>query len=186
MIVLGGEKFIVDILEEHFEILQVLWNQRLASIRSASMSPAKLRDLDERIAAHTDGLVLAGEFAFPILIEGLQAGDACAAVAAAVPLLLIETEPALQLVWQHFADAKGGVLDGIGLALCYTDILPVRKQLEEILESGSSLQASVAAEVLAYHRLLPRDESRWTEWLQSEDSEIRRRALRIAAILGSA
>ena len=72
-----------DILEEHAEELDVLWNRRLRAERSAMVDAVGLRRLDRRIEAHTDALVLADGHALRFVERLLASGDAAGAAAGA-------------------------------------------------------------------------------------------------------
>src|SRR5881394_1521409 len=48
-----------DILEEHVEELEALYNRRLRSERSPALDTVALRRINRRIEAHADALVLA-------------------------------------------------------------------------------------------------------------------------------
>jgi len=47
-----------DILDEHLEELESLWNRRLAMPRAATLDAVGLQRCDARIEAHGDALVL--------------------------------------------------------------------------------------------------------------------------------
>src|SRR5690606_28957351 len=95
--------WLVDILEEHQEELLWLWPQWQAALRSDDYVPAELADLEERIEAHTDALVLADEAAVPLL-EPALAGEPAEALAAAYALLrMADPERAAPVL-----DALGG------------------------------------------------------------------------------
>jgi hypothetical protein len=77
-----------DILEEHVETLESLWNRRLQAPRSSISDRVALRRLDRRIEAHADALVLAGAHAAKFL-EPLFAGAEPPALAAAASVVAL-------------------------------------------------------------------------------------------------
>jgi hypothetical protein len=62
-----------DILEEHYEELESLWNRRFRATRSAEWDARALQRIDARTDAHVDALALAGVQALPVLDPGLRA-----------------------------------------------------------------------------------------------------------------
>jgi uncharacterized protein (TIGR02270 family) len=72
-----------DILEEHTETLEALWNRRLRAERSALADRVALRRLDTRIEAHADALVLAGAHALRVLEPFFAPAEPPAAAAVA-------------------------------------------------------------------------------------------------------
>ncbi|HTV19231.1 MAG TPA: hypothetical protein VMG12_11185 [Polyangiaceae bacterium] len=72
-----------DVLEEHAEELESLWNRRLRAERSALVDAVGLRRVHRRIEAHADALVLAGHHAVPFVERLLASGSAASAAAAA-------------------------------------------------------------------------------------------------------
>ena len=49
-----------DILQEHLEELEALWNRRTRALRSPEADALALRRIDARMDAHADALALAG------------------------------------------------------------------------------------------------------------------------------
>src|SRR5262245_34132713 len=98
---LGTERFLPDILEQHLETLAFLWQLRQSSLRDPNANPKRLADLDERIAAHTDGLALAGADALPILEPALAADEWPVVLAAGFALLKMGQEDPSRFVLAH-------------------------------------------------------------------------------------
>jgi len=102
-----------DILEEHAEELESLWNRRLRAKRSPLVDSVGLRRLDRRIEAHTDALVLADEHGLGFVERLLTGGDA-ASVAAGAFVVGCSDAPALVerllgLLPGASAEVRGGV-----------------------------------------------------------------------------
>lgn len=174
---------IPDILEQHFEELEFLWQQRNEALRAPDYTLDELAELEERIAAHTDGLVLGGEEAVPVVREGLTSDESSTALAAAYTLLEMENEDAARLVLEAFQEAKdGGTLEGIRAGLCYGPIDSILSHLREISDSKPPTMASAAAEALAFHSLLNPNAARLGEFCRDEDAQVRRAAWRLVML----
>lgn len=177
--------YLRSILEEHFEELQTLWELRQAVWRHPDFHLRELAELDDRIEAHVDGLVLGGEYALSLLHEALG-GDEPGLVFVAAFVLLRRREPAsAEQVLAAFLVAKQGRLDGIRQALCYGPIEQVRERLKAAYETGPAAVAAAAAEVFAFHGLVRHEFSRWTEFVTHEDPDVRRAAWRMRAMVGN-
>src|SRR5688572_3059894 len=94
-----------SILEEHFEEVQMLWEMRTAALRDPDYVARDVAELDDRLEAHVDGLVLAGGDALPIL-EAWLGGDTRSVVfAAAYVLLRMKEQAAADRVVAALAEA---------------------------------------------------------------------------------
>lgn len=184
-IVDSNVKVMPDILEEHFEELEFLWPQRNEALRSSDYTLEELAELEERVAAHTDGLVLAGREAIPFVEEGLTSDDPSTTLAAAYSLLMMGREDAADLVWQAFQKAENGFLEGLRMGMSYGPIDAILSQLQKALDSAPAPVAVSAAEALAFHKKLNPKTPRLSKFLQDEDAQVRRAAWRLI-MLGDA
>jgi hypothetical protein len=172
---------IVEILKQHFEELAALCELRQAAVGDPDYLPADVAELDERIEAHLDGLVLGGEHSPPLLAEGLGADERPVACAAAYALLHLPVEGAGQQVLDAFAEAKEDRLAGIRDALCRGPLGAVRDGLVRLADAGEDPVALAAAEVLAFRGALAGRPGRLDDWLAHADPLIREAAWRLAA-----
>jgi len=163
----------VDILEEHFEELGFLWSQRLNALRSPEYTVESLARLDGRIAAHADGLALAGEAALPVIEEGLLEEEAPVAFAAAFSLLLMGTEEASRRVHDRFLEAGAEGSLGIGQAMSFAPIGGIEQQLQQIVTSGENPRAVLAADALACHGMLDAGHPRVRAFLADPEPHVR-------------
>ena len=108
-----------SILEEHYEEFQMLWELRQQAILDPEYNRADLAELEERIAAHIDGLVLARASSIPMLIVGLAADEAPTVFAAAYVLLELGDVELAQQVLRALEDATAEQREGISQALCH-------------------------------------------------------------------
>jgi uncharacterized protein (TIGR02270 family) len=175
-----------SVLNEHLEQLTMLWQQR----QDAQRSPEYLREdvarLDERLEAHVDGLLLAGEQAIPLLEESLASEEPAAAFAAAFVLLRQEQPAAAARVVDSLLLAEQGQLTGIRQALCYGPIALIEPRLREICDSEPSAAAVAALEVLAYHQRAAGLLHRLPGFYADENPAVRQAAWRITAMLPGA
>jgi hypothetical protein len=82
-----------DLLEEHLEELAFLWALRQNILRSRQDQVRHLRQFEDRIEAHTQGLLLAGA-GLPAAVEpALSSADSSEAFAAAYSLLSPRPSP---------------------------------------------------------------------------------------------
>jgi uncharacterized protein (TIGR02270 family) len=178
-------KFILDILEEHYEELEFLWGQRQSALRSQTYTSRTLFDLEERIKAHVQGLLVGGEQVISLIQDGLRADDPLLGFVASYTLLHLNSESAAQQVMDAFLGAKGGQLDGILQALYHGPIDMIVGRLWESFDTSPALTAVATAEALAFHRQFDPKAPRLVKLLRDEDQNVRQAAWRVVAILGS-
>lgn len=142
--------FIADLLKQHFEELSFLWGQRLAALNSPVLTHRSLRELEERIEAHVEGLLVGGENILPLLEPGLMDASSNVAFAAAYPLLRLGQTAATEQVWKAFTQAEGAGLNGLCQALCACCPLGLKPRLIDQAASAPSLRAAAALEVLVF------------------------------------
>src|SRR5688572_27578789 len=150
--------WLVSLVEEHFDELQMLWELRESALTDADYRKEDIVGLDEWIECHVDALVLADRAAWPILEAGLG-GDRLAALAASLALLR-QGPPGAELVMATLATAEGPAVDGIREGICNSNLENVAGQLKEWYETGAALLSVTAAEIFAYHRRLNESSSR--------------------------
>jgi uncharacterized protein (TIGR02270 family) len=175
---------IPDLLVEHFEELEFLWGQRLNALQSPVLTRRELLDLEERIEAHLEGLLLGGEESIAVVKEGLAADDSFVSFAAAYSLLRLQTAMATRIVMEAFRQAQEGQLDGIRQALCHGPVELVLDDLKQASVTGSTPIAEAAIEVIAFHTRLGSEAKRLEQLLSDENSEVRRAAWRINGQVG--
>jgi uncharacterized protein (TIGR02270 family) len=177
---LGTERFLPDILEEHLETLAALWRLRQSSLRDPNANPKRLADLDERIAAHTDGLALAGADALPILEPALASDEWPEALAAGFALLKMGQEDPSRLVLARLLKAEGEGLQGLGLALAYGATGPVLTDLRKLVGSAPDDKAAAISEILAFRGHLDLSTQQMNRFLRHGEPAVRRAGWRAA------
>ncbi len=166
--------FIPDVLEEHFEELAFLWGQRRAALRSPAYTLKKVRELEERIEAHVQGLLVPPpEHVRALLEPALSGDDRLAAFAAGYALLRMGHADRVAEAWLA---AKGDCLAGLTEALAHG--LPPSRI------AGLQCTRPAAAEVLAFHGVQRLELRQLEAWLADEEPGTRRAAWRSAALAG--
>ncbi|MFN2563840.1 MAG: hypothetical protein ABR499_02355 [Gemmatimonadaceae bacterium] len=176
--------FIPKIFEEHLETAGLLWERRRAALRSPEYTASDIRELDDVIDAHVEGLGAAGEDAVPVLKGELLGDDPARAFAAAFALLHVGLPDALASVCDAFATAKDGKLDALRDALAHGPATPLSPQLMSLFLSSPPPVAAAAAEVLTFHGAIQPGPEHLERLIRADDSGARAGAWRIAAYCG--
>ena len=178
-------QFLIELYQEHLEEASSLFEQRQDAIKDPDYTLPELIELEERIAAHIDGLVLGREKAMAVCQEGLSSGETSTTLAAAYALLNMDHRDAADLVWQAFQEAENGPLQGLCMAMSYGRIDMILAQLQEALASAAAPVAVAAAEALACHEKPGPTVPRLGEFLQNEDALVRGAAWRLIMLNAS-
>lgn len=176
--------YIPDILEEHLEELAFLWGQRRNALRSPLYTVRAFAHLEERIAAHLQGVLAVGGEALPLLEATLRDGDSQTAFAAGCALLHHGDATAIDRVLEAFRHAVGPPLSGLRDALCHGPAGPLLPQVQALTHTPGTARAVAAAEVFAFHADFPVDEQRVRRFLLDEDAAVRAGGWRLVAYLG--
>ncbi len=172
--------FIPDILEEHIEGLAFLWGRRQAALRDDTITFPWFRDMEDRIAAHRDGIRVVGADARAMLEEKLAADDAGETCAGALALLDPAAGVEARVITDAFAKAEGPRLDGLKQALAHAG-KAVLREVAALRQPDSTPIAAAAAEVLAFHRVLERMDGKLEPLLAAEDPSVRASGWRTVA-----
>ncbi len=137
-----------DVLEEHLDELQFLWQLRRDAVRSPERTRSDVDRLDERVRAHADGLLVArgelGEVVGPLL----SSDDPPAAFAAGFVLLRTGEEGARAVLDALRAAGPGG-REGLAEALAFGEARGAREELASLAGSDDAPLAVAAARALA-------------------------------------
>jgi uncharacterized protein (TIGR02270 family) len=164
----------VDVIQEHFEELDFLWEQRERVIFARDWNLRELAALEERADAHLDGLRIGDEHAVNIARPGLVSDESGAATAAAFTLLRMDNAALAGEVARAFEESGRDAQAGIRIALRHSDVGRVTHAVERLAASGDALTRAAATDVLAFHRL-PRPRG-LEDLLRHSDRAIRRLA----------
>jgi len=150
--ILGRPPVLRDIVEEHFEELDFLWEVRESVIFAPDWNLEELAELEERAEAHLDGLRLAELHAVDVARPHL-AGEHRSGATAATFVFMESGDPELAGgVLAALANADAPARDGIRIGLRHSRIDAIETQLFELAASGPSCVRAEAADVLAFHR----------------------------------
>lgn len=166
-------RWMQSLLEEHFEELQMLWELRSSVLRDPDYRRSDLAELDERIEAHVDGLVLAETNAHPLLLEGLQSPDPLAIFAAAYVLLCGTSPDGITSVFESFDASVPEGLDGFRDAFCHGPWQRIATRLRPYLSSDRADLAAIATEVFSFRGELKVDGSTLRPFLNHELPQVR-------------
>ncbi len=144
--------YLLDVLEEHAEEAAFLWMQRQIAVRSWNYTLNDLRDLEERLLAHVDGLVIGKEAAAEILEPYLTGGEEGEAFAAAFVALQSANSDRMQHVFEVFAKVEGETFDGIRHALRHTESSEAVSRAATYLDADEPQLVAAAIDVLSFRR----------------------------------
>jgi len=171
-----------SLIEEHIEEFQMLWEIRLQVVRDSDYTAEDLRELDERIAAHLDGIVLSHEHALPLLLEGLASGERGQIFVAATAMLTLQSNEGLAAMWRALDEAEGEALDGFMDAFCCTMPDLWEQKLQSRLTHSSKAVAMVAAYCLAHAGRLSSTHPIIVQLLFDENPTVRRRGWEVVGL----
>lgn len=172
---------ILDIVEEHFDELDFLWELREGNLFAPDWTLDDLKAHEERAEAHLDGLRGAELHSVDLAAERIKGTETFMATAAALVLFETGESEYHHLILEALRSADRPTVEGIRFALRHVDSRPFSDGLGRLLEEGEQYRAAVAADVLAFHQS-PADGLEIL--LGSDDSEVRILALGAAARLG--
>ncbi len=172
----------VDLLEEHFEELDFLWEQRERVIFAWDWMPRDLAELEDRAEAHRDGLRIGAGAAVEIARPFLAGQERSAATAAAFTLLDAGGSASLEVL-EASATAPAMARDGIRIALRHSDIRSVEDGLYDLGLGREPRSRALAADVLTFHRRPPPPEIE--RLLAEEDPMVRALAFGAAGRAGN-
>lgn len=173
---------IAEILEDHAAEASFLWLQRASAVHAPNYDPRQFDELDDNLAAHIDGLRVAGE-------EGWK--HALALTDNEGPEdFFVAAVPAIEAVDGRFDDlverakALPEVVPGLISALGWIEPQYLGGRVKALLEDGSSLKQKLGVAACALHRRDPGP--LLAQLIENAPDSVRIRALRAAGELGRA
>jgi uncharacterized protein (TIGR02270 family) len=150
----GHPGVLLDIVEEHFEELDFLWEQRERVIFAEDWTRSELVVLEARAEAHLDALRLAEGHALDLARPAL-AGDATFAATAATLVMLDWGVPELSAeVLEGLSKAEAPeTREGIRIGLRHAPLSDLREGLLGLAAGSDLALAAIAADVLAFQRV---------------------------------
>jgi uncharacterized protein (TIGR02270 family) len=145
----------MDVLIEHFEELDFLWEQRERMVFAWDWSVDDLAELEERAEAHLDALRIGGDAALEIARPSLIGEEVGAATAAAFAFLASPEPPRAREVVRALQSAQRAAIDGIRIALRHSDVRGVEEGLYDLAVGPDPMQRAAATDVLTFRRMRP-------------------------------
>ena len=206
---------LIDIIEEHLEEADFLCQQRGNALGERVYNLDGLAELEERLLAHLDGLILAEADAWILLKPKLTEGERGEAFAAAYVALASGEAVFHDELTKALDQAEGPVLEGIREALRHSSSVEVEQILRSRLGAAHGRIRTLALDVLSVRRsaidakqleslLLDKDPAviaaaakavgrlrirplmtRLEGLLASDDLGVRREAMRASLLVGS-
>ena len=173
MISLGQPPVLPEIIEQHFDELDFLWEHREANLFSRDWALDDLAAHEECAEAHLDGLRIAGRSGLELASERLTTSGTFGATAATLLLWESGVERARKACLSAFRTGEAAVRNGIRIAFRHLAVDDLRAPLLEAA-TGEAAVAAAAIDVLSFHRVVaPPFES----LLRDADVVVRKQAL---------
>jgi len=180
-IIVTDRAVIPTVVAQHFEDLAILWSARRTLASAGHVALRHLRRFDERIAAHQDGCVVAGEYGIQKLKEELVEPGPAQLFAAAVVALDARDRPA----FEHcliVADAVSDSSSGLASALGWVASSRLTGIAKDLLNAGSTVRRRLGLAACRLHGADPT--GALLVGLTDADVRLRVEALRTAGVVG--
>lgn len=169
------------IVAQHAEESTHLRHVRSVLLRSPHVQLHRLQRLDDRIAAHLDGIAVAGDFGLKLCREALENPGAGAVFTLAVRALELKDAALLQRLFAIVAAepaAERGLLSAFGWVPA--QVLP--GVIRDLLRSNDAAQRAAGLAACVMHRVDPG--AALVAALADSDARLRARALRVVGEAG--
>ncbi|MBI4241713.1 MAG: hypothetical protein HY613_08345 [Candidatus Rokubacteria bacterium] len=153
MVELVRPPVILDILHEHLNELDFLWEQRERFVFSPEWTLKELAAIEDRSEAHLDGLRIGAGHSVDIARPFLTADEAGAATAATFVLMAFELPELEREVLQALKTAPPKSRDGIRIGLRHSPVDSLVPCLSDFVRSYEPQVSATAVDILAFHRL---------------------------------
>jgi len=172
---------VADVVAQHVEEAAHLRHVRSVQVRAAHVRLRHLGRLDERIAAHLEGVAVAGDYGSAQALRHLERPGVGEMFVAAVRA--IEDRDARRLdrliaLAEALPDRRAGLLSAFG----WVSAGRLSGITKRLLESASSWWREVGIATCAMHGVDP--ERKLTEFINAAEASLRARSLRTAGCLG--
>ena len=169
------------VLQQHAEDAAAFYTTRALLVGAPHVKLHHLRRLDDRLAAHLDGLAVAGEDAWPFCEAALESPSNGAVFTATVHAISDKRNDRLDRLFALVA-AQPEIRNGLVSAFGWTERQELRGLVAELLGSKDPLRRYVGVAACALHRvdpgLIP------ARRCEDPDPTVRARAWRTAGELG--
>jgi len=172
---------IPDVLSRHIDESTHIFHVRTYLINCPHIQLHRLLRLDDRIAAHLDGIAVAGDFGLKLCTEALESPSAGAVFTLAVRALELKDTTLLQRLFAIVAAepaAERGLLSAFG----WVPAQALQGTIRTLLTSADAAQRAAGLAACVMHRVDPREAL--VIALAATDERLRTRALRVAGEAG--
>ncbi|HEX8702175.1 MAG TPA: TIGR02270 family protein, partial [Myxococcaceae bacterium] len=167
----------MDVLEEHLDEASFLWSQWERALVASRFDLSDTAELEERLLAHVDGLVIGGEpAAAELLLPGLETDEPERISASALALLAGSGKQELEETLGVLDSGDEVQRAGIARALELSEREGLEALLLKRLSAEEPAVRAMAFQVLAFRGAVP-PETR-TKWLYQDEPELVAAALR--------
>ncbi len=167
------------IIDDHIGESSFLWIQRSNAIQSPNYSPQQFSDLDERLAAHIDGLRVAGEEGWQ-LAESLLENEGPEDFFPAAVLAIEAADDRFDNLVERTKSAPE-VIPGLVSALGWVSATYLTGRVTSMLEDASPRKQMLGLAACTLHR---KDPPKLEQFVTASAPMVRSRALRSAGELG--
>lgn len=171
------------VVSQHVEENAHLRHVRSVLLRSPHVQLHRLRRLDDRIAAHLDGIAVAGDAGLRRCLEALEHPGAGAVFTLAVRALELKHAALLARLFA-LAEADPAAERGVLSAFGWVPAQALQGVIRDLLRSGEAARRAVGLAACAMHRVDPG--AALEAALAGRDTPLRMRALRVAGEVGRA
>lgn len=172
---------IINLIQQHAEESAILRNTRSRLIRAPHIRLPQLSRFDERLAAHLDGLAVAGEVGSKLCEAELETPGVGQVFAASVRAIEERDEKRLDRLYA-LVEALPDSLRGLTSAFGWVAADYLRGLVRALLDSDQPLRRSVGLAACAMHQVDPGPVL--AAAVTDSDAGLRARALRTAGVCG--
>ncbi len=147
-----GYMILLDIVEEHLEEADFLWSHRQSALADRGSTLHRQAEIEERLLAHLDGLLLSEDAGWQFLAPKLTDGATGEAFAAGWVALASERSQYVDALLAATSTAQGKVFDGIRQAFCHAPDQRVMPLLTSLLSADGAPHRAVALDALSFRR----------------------------------
>ena len=172
---------ILYVVQQHVEESAMLCNTRTVLTTAPHVKLHQLCRLDDRIAAHLDGVAVAGEFGWKLCEAALEDPSAGTVFAATERAIEDKNLPALNKLLalaEALPEAQPGLISAFGWASAQF----LQGTIKSLLASANAFQRQVGIAACAMHQVDPG--AALTAAIGDKDAPLRARALRVAGEVG--
>jgi uncharacterized protein (TIGR02270 family) len=172
---------ISSVIYQHAEESAILRNVRAVLVAAPHVKLHHLRRLDDRLAAHLDGLAVAGEFGWKLCDSALENPGVSEVFAATVRAIEDKNAPGLDKLFalaEAVPESQPGLISAIG----WVSAQFLQDTIKNLLASNSPFRRQVGIAACAMHRVDPG--AMLDAAVVDEDALLRARGLRVGGESG--